>query len=123
MSHYVHIVPGRMRVKIPLVKRKRESAEHIEQLVRQFRGIKSCSVNVITGSILILYDPETINSDVILDRFENEGFFDRSKMISSDEHIDGALTKVGEFLGKVIFSACVEKAFQGSVFSYITALI
>ncbi len=70
MNHYVYNVPGRLRVKTPIVKRKRGSARHVEELVNRLRSIKSSSVNTTTGSVVVLYDPKTINSDVILNALD-----------------------------------------------------
>ena len=123
MNHYVHNVPGRLRVKTPIVKRKSGSARHVEEFVNQLRGIKSSSVNTTTGSVVVLYDSKTISSDVILTAFENEGLFDSSKAVSQDDYINEAASKAGQVLGKILFGAFVEKAFEGSALSYVAAFI
>ena len=123
MNYYVHNVPGRLRIKIPMVKRSRPLAGHVEGLIKQLRGINSTAVNTTTGSVVVLYDQEAISSDVILNTLENEGLFDSSKALSCDQYINEAASKAGQFLGKILFGAFVENAFEGSALSYIAVFI
>ena len=123
MNYYVHNIPGRLRVKTPMVKRNRASARHVEELMKQLRGINSTAVNTTTGSVVVLYDQEAISSDVILNTLENEGLFDSSKAGSCDQYINEAASKAGQFLGKILFGAFVENAFEGSALSYIAVFI
>ncbi len=123
MNCYVHNIPGRLRVKTPRVKRNRASARHVEGLIKQLRGINSTAVNITTGSVVVLYNPKTITCAVILNTLENEGFFDSSRAVSCDEYINEAASKAGQLLGKILFGAFVEKAFEGSALSYVAAFI
>ena len=123
MNYYVHNVPGRLRIKTPMVKRSRSSARCVEGLMMQLRGVNSTIVNTTTGSVVVLYEREIISSDVILNALENEGLFDSSKAGSCDEYINEAASKAGQVLGKILFGAFVEKAFEGSALSYIAVLI
>ena len=123
MNCYVHKVPGRLRVKSPIVKRNRASARHVEGLMKQLMGINSIAVNTTTGSVVVLYDRRTISSDVILNTLENEGLFNSSKAVSYDDYINEAASKAGQVLGKILFGAFVEKAFEGSALSYVAVLI
>jgi len=123
MNYYLHNVPGRLRIKIPMVKRSRPSARRVEGLMKQLRGINSTAVNTTTGSVMVLYDQETISSDLILNTLENEGLFDSSKALSCDQYIHETASKAGQVLGKILFGAFVEKAFEGSALSYIAVFI
>ena len=123
MNYYVHNVPGRLRVKTPMVKRNRASARYVEGLMKQLRGINSTTVNTTTGSVMVLYDQETMSSDLILNTLENEGLFDSSKAGSCDQYINEAASKAGQFLGKILFGAFVGNAFEGSALSYIAVFI
>ena len=123
MNYYVHDVPGRLRIKTPMVKRSRSSARDVEGLIKQLRGINSTIVNFTTGSVVVLYDREIINSNLILNTLENEGLFDSSKAGSCDQYINEAASKAGQVLGKILFGAFVEKAFEGSALSYLAVFI
>ena len=123
MNYYVHDVPGRLRIKTPMVKRSRSSARDVEGLIKQLRGINSIIVNFTTGSVVVLYDREIISSNLILNTLENEGLFDSSKAGSCDQYINEAASKAGQVLGKILFGAFVEKAFEGSALSYLAVFI
>ena len=123
MNYYVHNVPGRLRIKTPMVKRSKSSARCVEGLMKQLRGITSIVVNTTTGSVVVLYDREIISSNLILNTLENEGLFDSSKAVSCDQYINEAASKAGQFLGKILFGAFVEKAFEGSALSYVAVFI
>ena len=123
MNYYVHDVPGRLRIKTPMVKRSRSSARDVEGLIKQLRGINSIIVNFTTGSVVVLYDREIISSNLILNTLENEGLFDSSKAGSCDQYINESASKAGQVLGKILFGALVEKAFEGSALSYLAVFI
>ena len=123
MDYYIHNVPGRLRVRTPLVKGNRASAKHVEGLVKQLRGIDSADVNTTTGSIVVHYCPKTISSDVILSTLENEGLFDSSKVVSYDQYIHKSTSKAGQVIGKFLFGAVVEKAIENAGLALVMAMI
>ncbi len=51
MSYYVHHVPGRLRVKSPLIKNNETVAAAVKQLLRGVNGVDSVDVNLTTGSL------------------------------------------------------------------------
>ncbi len=123
MSYYVHYVPGRLRVKTPLVKRNRTSAKHVEGLMNQLMGVKSTTVKTATGSIVVYHCPKTISCDAILNTLENEGLFDSSKVVSHDRYIHESASKAGQMVGKLVFKTVVEKALKSAGLSFVAALI
>ena len=66
MGYYLHEIPGRLRVKIPNLKRNPQSARDIQVLLKNLPGIESISTNTVTGSIIVRYDPELVNSGAIV---------------------------------------------------------
>ena len=123
MDYYTHNVPGRLRVRTPLVKGNRASARHAEGLVKQLRGVESANVNTTTGSVVVHYCPKTISSDVILSTLENEGLFDSSKVVSHDQYIHKSASKAGQLIGKFLFGAVVEKAIENAGLVLVRAMI
>ena len=57
MDHYVHHVPGRLRVRVPSVKGNAGEASSLEKRIRSQRGVKDVQTNPLTGSVLVHYDP------------------------------------------------------------------
>ncbi len=123
MDYYIHNVPGRLRLRTPLVKGNRASAKHVEGLVKQLRGVDSADVNTITGSVVVHYCQKTISSDVILSALENEGLFDSAKVVSHDQYIHKSASKAGQVIGKFLFGALVEKAIENAGLALVRAMI
>jgi hypothetical protein len=111
MDHYYHAVPGRLRIKTPFAKRNPEVVSDIERLLIQCDGLQTISSNPLTGSIVITYDPRKITHQKILSLLQEEGYFDSTNALSSDEQL-------GKLLGGI-----VEMAFQRTAFSLVSALL
>lgn len=58
MIEIAHSVPGRLRI----VVRDLQRAEEVRKTVVVMRAVKSATLNAITGSIVIVYDPATMSA-------------------------------------------------------------
>ena len=123
MSYYIHHVPGRLRVKTPLVKRNKEAADEIRKILSTMNGIATVDINLTTGSILINYNPKTVEDKDIVNTLQRKGYFDTSKALTNDQYIQKAASRAGSLVGKAIFGTFVEIALEGSALSLITLLI
>ena len=63
---YVHAIHGRIRVKVPEVKRSSTFARRIEGWLGSMEGIQEVRANPVTGNVLILHDPDRIAGREIL---------------------------------------------------------
>jgi hypothetical protein len=63
---YVHIIEGRIRIKVPEVKRSVAFARRVEAMFREVPGIEEVRANPITGNVLFLHDPDRIAAREIL---------------------------------------------------------
>jgi hypothetical protein len=77
MSHYVHSIPGRLRVKAQAFKNKPKNAEAASTLLGALRGVHSVETNPITGSLLIRYDDAVVKSARILGALVAEGLIEQ----------------------------------------------
>lgn len=122
MSYYLHEVAGRIRIKTPLIKKHPARAEHVSTIVRQLRGVRSVETNTTTGSILITYDKNVLNHDIIVTTLENSGYFDRTKVVR-DDFVTRQAAVAGEYIGKALFGYATEKALESMGLSFVAALI
>lgn len=60
VSTYVHALEGRLRIKLPEIKRATFKAREVERQLQQVTGVEYVSANPTTGNVLILYDPRVI---------------------------------------------------------------
>jgi hypothetical protein len=66
MSHYLHNLPGRLRLKTRSLKNSKDKAAEVRALLRQLPGIETLEINLLTGSMLVRYDTTSITSAQIL---------------------------------------------------------
>lgn len=63
----IHQIPGRLRLRIPLLYKNREKARDIKKALGSFRGIASIVPNPVIGSLVIVYHPDTMDEKALLD--------------------------------------------------------
>jgi copper chaperone CopZ len=66
MIHHVHHVPGRLRIRIPGLKRNLEEARILTKALSRVSGVQSVEANLLTGSLLVHYDPSVSNAAAVL---------------------------------------------------------
>jgi copper chaperone CopZ len=86
MNHYIHDIPGRIRVTSPKIKNNQRAADEVKRLVTLFHGVNSVECNLVTGSILVNYHPDKLNKKDIVDLLSEKGFFDKTKAVTNDEY-------------------------------------
>ncbi len=94
MTCYLHHVPGRLRIRTPMVKNNREAAAELESLLRTRRGVSDVAINLTTGSCLVNYDPSVAERDDIIAVLSGKGYFDQSKVVTNDEYFQGIASRL-----------------------------
>lgn len=123
MSYYLHDVPGRLRIKIPHLRRNIRLAQELHRLLNSLSGVESTTANTVTGSVLVRYDPEIINSTSILTFLSREKYIDLAQGVSSERDLDKALAHAGQVAAKALLGLALDRALQGSPFAILTAFI
>lgn len=123
MEYYVHDVRGRLRIKTPLIKGRKDLAKHIEKFLGQVNGVHSVTVNTVTGSIVFIYDDSKVNSRLLLDILEKRGFFDTSRAITNDQYIRRTVSNAAHVFYKAVLGAFIESSLQGSPLSLLTFIL
>ncbi|MBF0474132.1 MAG: hypothetical protein HQK93_10465, partial [Nitrospirae bacterium] len=85
--------------------------------------IESATVNSRTGSVLIAYDPASVNHDVILDLLVNEGMIDLSDVICNDKYVKDMVYRTGTSLSKAIAGIFIDVALEGTPLSLLSVFI
>lgn len=123
MGHYIHHVPGRLRIRSPKLKRDAGRAKAAEELLQSIGGVSSVRANDVTGSITLTYERDTVSSEEILRTLERHGYYEPDAVRHADGRWHDAATRAGDALGKVLFGLVVEKAFERSAVALIGALL
>lgn len=118
MVHYIHHVPGRLRVKTPVLKGATATARRVEAVILREPGVLSAETNAITGSIVIRYELRTTSPRTLLRTLHEQG------MISESALDEQAVTRTGvSQSGNPIADALVEKLIGAVIERSAVALI
>ncbi len=123
MSLYLHEVPGRLRIKVPDLKRNPRKAHDLQRRLNGFAGVLSASVNSVTGSLLVHYDPRILGSEAILSYLSGELDLHLAGRIDNEDRLDETFGQVGKKVSKVLLMLVLDRALQGSPLSILAALI
>lgn len=63
---YLHVGEGRLRVKIPEMKRSVSKALHVEKVIRSLQGTVRVTANPTTGNVLVFFDSKRVTPTEIL---------------------------------------------------------
>ena len=123
MSYYLHNVPGRLRIKSPLLRRNNEAGDEVKKALSSIQGVAAVDFNPMTGSLLINYNFKTTKHEDIIGLLERKGYFDRTRVTTNEGYLHSAAEKTGRFIGKSALGMAIEKALEGSALSLISLII
>ena len=97
-STYVHALEGRLRIKLPKIKRAIREALEVELRLQQVAGVEEVSANPTTGNVLILYNPRILKQGEILSYLMELGYLPYSlgggEMTESPSAVERTATTV-----------------------------
>jgi hypothetical protein len=73
MHHYMHHLPGRLRIKSASLKRNDHHARRVSDYISGIDGVLRAEVNVVTGSLLIHYDIAVVRGEMLLNSLKHLG--------------------------------------------------
>lgn len=74
MSSYLHVMDGRLRVKVSEVKRSVFRARHAEQVIQALPGVRRVTANPTTGNVLVLFDSAQLTHAEILSELKQADY-------------------------------------------------
>ena len=75
---YLHVLDGRLRVKIAEAKGSPAVAREIEEHLRITVGVDHVSANPTTGNVLVLFDPGRTDQSAVLRAIRDLGYLEDS---------------------------------------------
>lgn len=122
MEYYVHHVPGRLRVRLPEIRKNPRKALEVERLLNIY-GVDRIKVNALTGSVVALFDSAAISVDQLLNLLHENGLYDRSRSVTCDEKLKRATDRAASKFSRAALGFAVSKALEASGFRLLAALI
>ncbi|MBF0560285.1 MAG: hypothetical protein HQL08_16065 [Nitrospirae bacterium] len=105
MGYYIHYVPGRLRIRTPILHNNPGKTDEFTKNFQGINGMVSIKINPVTGSALLLYDEKKINCEQLIGILEKYGYFDLSRSTTSDELIEHISEKVLGVAEEIVVSA------------------
>jgi hypothetical protein len=119
MMHYIHSVPGRLRIKIPLLKRNAFELGKIQVALRETRGVNRIRVDQLTGSVIIHYNPGLVQLKALLEFMRKRGFIEDTRETRKSSASQEFFTTFVQEVGRSLLSSTL----QGSGLSLLAILI
>lgn len=123
MNYYIHNVPGRLRIKSPVIKKNENASYEVRKTLGAINGIATIDVNLTTGSLLVNYNHKVVSHEDIVNLLERKGYFDKSKAVTHDEYIHGAASKAGSFIGRSVLGSVLGTFLEGTPLALLAMLI
>ncbi len=123
MEYYLHEVPGRLRIKIPALRRDAHRAREIRRAILALQGVSSASANSLTGSVTVYYEPDQVQAGTIVAHLSREEYIDAARSLSRTPHTNTALSKAGHTAVRVLLGLAMETLFQDSPLGILAAFI
>jgi heavy-metal-associated domain-containing protein len=74
ISPYLHVLDGRLRIKLPQVKGAPQRARAVEQLLLGLNGVTNVTANPTTGNVLVLFTSAVIGQHDIIAALQKTGY-------------------------------------------------
>ncbi|MHB0984377.1 MAG: HMA2 domain-containing protein [Sulfuricella sp.] len=120
MTHFVHHVPGRLRIKSPALKRNERQAKVAEEYLDSMNGVLSAEANTVTGSLVIKYDAFLVHGETILNSLHAMGYA-QSATLHRQGYSSGM--GVGQKVSDTLVNKLLETVVERSAVALIAALI
>lgn len=112
MSSYLHVMDGRLRVKVPEVKRSVARARHAEQVIQALAGVRCVTANPTTGNVLVLFDSAQVTHTDILSALKEAEYL-RDQVVTSSSSIQFTarmVDTVSQAVARSVAEALMERA-------------
>lgn len=102
-TSYVHMLEGRLRIKVTEIKGSADKAVEVEATIRELRGVTHVKANSVTGNVLVLFDSEETNHYHIIGTLKDLGCLSKlSHAVPSRPNTKWAEAVVGPIAQMVI---------------------
>ena len=110
MSFYLHVMDGRLRVKVQETKRSLSKALDVEQLIQSLPGVHRVTANPTTGNVLVLFDAEQLTHDEILSALKKSDYLRDQDHASSFQFPARIVDTVSHAVARSVAEALMERA-------------
>jgi CheY-like chemotaxis protein len=112
-SPYYHCLNGRLRIRVPGLKGCQQMASDIERKMASVKGVIKMDTSLVTGSILIYFDPARANADFIIGYLNSTGRL-RDALPHAAVRKEKGET-ISTMVGKTVIQSVIEKLILAAI--------
>jgi hypothetical protein len=121
MSHYIHHIPGRLRIQSASFRCQADATQQAQDRILAMDGVNHVRLNPRAGSLTVQYDPARLTRGELMDILGDIGCLPSStRATASDMPLAG---KAGALFGKALAGALVNKVVERSAFKLVSVLL
>lgn len=113
-----HHVPGRLRVRVPRLKRNHEAVAYLTGKLQAIAGVASVSASTVTGSVIIRYDHTAVSNEALWAALPP-----RIGQEEDASALDNLVAAAANTAAKALLNAALEQLISRSAVAIIGALV
>jgi copper chaperone CopZ len=121
MVHFIHHVPGRLRVKTATIKGQGVIADKAIAHLGGVQGITSAAANPVTGSIVVNYDAAKVSAERVLESLRQGGYI--RDTVHAPLLRPAAGPRIAERVSDTVLNKLIETMVERSAAALIGAII
>ena len=118
VSPYVHVIDGRLRIKVPAIKRSDQRARQVEAILTSLDGIIRVTANPTTGNVLVLFHSHLVTHQAIIDMLRQTDYLRKPTAVPAPrltERLTGGMVDtvshaIGRSIAEAFAKAVMERA-------------
>ena len=115
-AYLLHVLDGRLRIKVPEVKHAPQKAAEVIHTLQRAYGITSVHANPTTGSVLVFYEPHATSPEQIIQRLQDIGCWTNTNNTPvAEDTPHGIGQKLAETLVQAVFERAVQRAIMALI--------
>jgi len=118
--HYLHHVPGRLRVRSTAIKRDVIMADRVSETLSALQGVNAVEVSTVTGSIKITYDLRHISHEDLLDHLRGHNIVQPEG--GAPQARTDVISESGRIATRLVGGFVLEKIIERSALALIGAI-
>lgn len=119
---YIHHIPGRLRIRIPALKNNPQGIERVRSLL-SVEGIDSFTASPLTGSVTVIYAPQRLDKQRLLDILKEDGLYCAERSTTMESQLQQASQTAARKVSRAMFGWAVGRVLEANGLSFIAAFI
>ena len=107
---YMHVLDGRLRIKVPEIKRSPGQALQVEAIIEALIGVISVKANPTTGNVLIFFHSHLLSHSDLIQALRQSGYLRMSATAPMSANTFSFIDRFGHTIARSVTEALMERA-------------